>query len=486
MNRLTRTLTFLNSSESKRFHSSIGDSRLRFSTAKFLAVPFSVVNLRHDSFSITSNLKSFSAVPDRLTPAEMDWDRHEAPGFEEFVRVHGGGASSNSEGSNESVVEEREPDEVNEENQSQSYERKVLPEEISRNVITLTCESSAEGGICDVYVVGTAHVSAESCQEVQAVINFLKPQVVFLEICSGRVAVLIPHNSKVPTMGDMMNMWKKNQNPFEILYSWLIAKVANQLEVVPGGEFRVAYEEAMKYGGKVILGDRPVQITLRRTWATMPLWHKTKFLSSLLFQALFLPKTEDLNKMLKEMDDVDMLTLVIQEMSKRFPTLWTTLVHERDLFMSSTLLRVAGEHNSVAAVVGKGHLPGIKKNWKQPIEVNELLTIPSQKPAISVTRILSTLGVAVTGRSHTSLLRLDAEVMHSTLICPTAVGNGESLLLQNSPGRGWWEEQLCFEGSHVTGDHDQSEGGEEGLTLSQHLQYQVSLVVSSYSSISQI
>ncbi|XP_049352868.1 uncharacterized protein LOC125817380 [Solanum verrucosum] len=327
----------------------------------------------------------------------MDWDRHEAPGFEEFVRVHGGGASSNSEGSNESVVEEREPDEVNEENQSQSYERKVLPEEISRNVITLTCESSAEGGICDVYVVGTAHVSAESCQEVQAVINFLKPQVVFLEICSGRVAVLIPHNSKVPTMGDMMNMWKKNQNPFEILYSWLIAKVANQLEVVPGGEFRVAYEEAMKYGGKVILGDRPVQITLRRTWATMPLWHKTKFLSSLLFQALFLPKTEDLNKMLKEMDDVDMLTLVIQEMSKRFPTLWTTLVHERDLFMSSTLLRVAGEHNSVAAVVGKGHLPGIKKNWKQPIEVNELLTIPSQKPAISVTRILSTLGVAVTG-----------------------------------------------------------------------------------------
>ncbi|KAG5596879.1 hypothetical protein H5410_038111 [Solanum commersonii] len=397
MNRLTRTLTFLNSSESKRFHSFIGDSRLRFSTVKFLAVPFSAVNLRHDSFSITSYLKSFSAVPDRLRPAEMDWDRHEAPGFEEFVRVHGGGASSNSEGSNESVVEEREPDEVNEESQSQSYERKVLPEELSRNVITLTCESSAEGGICDVYVVGTAHVSAESCQEVQAVINFLKPQVVFLEICSGRVAVLIPHNSKVPTMGDMMDMWKKNQNPFEILYSWLIAKVANQLEVVPGGEFRVAYEEAMKYGGKVILGDRPVQITLRRTWATMPLWHKTKFLSSLLFQALFLPKTEDLNKMLKEMDDVDMLTLVIQEMSKRFPTLWTTLVHERDLFMSSILLRVAGEHNSVVAVVGKGHLPGIKKNWKQPIEVNELLTIPSQKPAISVTRILSTLGVAVAG-----------------------------------------------------------------------------------------
>jgi len=30
------------------------------------------------------------------------------------------------------------------------------------------------------------------------------------------------------------------------------------------------------------------------------------------------------------MDDVDMLTLVIQEMSKQFPTLMDTLVHERD------------------------------------------------------------------------------------------------------------------------------------------------------------
>lgn len=65
-------------------------------------------------------------------------------------------------------------------------------------------------------------------------INLLKPQVVFLEICSGRVAVLIPHNSKVPTVGDMVDMWKKNQNPFGILYSWLIAKVATSLKLYLG------------------------------------------------------------------------------------------------------------------------------------------------------------------------------------------------------------------------------------------------------------
>jgi pheromone shutdown protein TraB len=39
-------------------------------------------------------------------------------------------------------------------------------------------------------------------------------------------------------------------------------KVASQLDVLPGAEFRVAFEEAMNYGGKVILGDRPVQVCL--------------------------------------------------------------------------------------------------------------------------------------------------------------------------------------------------------------------------------
>ncbi|OWM78577.1 hypothetical protein CDL15_Pgr002744 [Punica granatum] len=171
---------------------------------------------------------------------------------------------------------------------------RTLPEELSRNVAFLSCESSAEGGTCDVYVVGTAHVS----------------------------------------------------------------QVASKLEVFPGAEFRVAFEEAMKYGGKVILGDRPVQ--------------------------------------LKEMDDVDMMTLVIQEMSKEFPTLMETLLHERDQYMSSTLLKIASEHSSVVAVVGKGHMNGIKKHWKQPVMVKDLLLIPSQKPT-SFVKILTSVGVAAAG-----------------------------------------------------------------------------------------
>ncbi|KAJ4977134.1 hypothetical protein NE237_002240 [Protea cynaroides] len=291
--------------------------------------------------------------------------------------------------------------------------KKVLPEEYAKGVLTLECESSAEGGSCDVYLVGTAHVSQESCREVQAIIKYLKPQVVFLELCSSRIAILSPQNLQVPTMKEMVDMWrKKNANVFGILYSWFLAKLANKLEVLPGSEFRVAFEEAMQYGGKVILGDRPVHITIQRTWGKMSLWHRAKFLYCLLFQAIFLPSPEELNKMLKEMDDVDMLTLVIQEMSKAFPTLMETLVQERDLYMSSTLLKVASEHASVVAVVGKGHLQGIKKHWKQPVDVNELLEIPARKIA-STMKILKSLGVVVAG---TAIISVSGSVANDRLI----------------------------------------------------------------------
>ncbi|XP_024444734.1 uncharacterized protein LOC18106991 isoform X3 [Populus trichocarpa] len=281
------------------------------------------------------------------------------PSNEEFVHIEN--PSDNDNHLSESIVDVANELSEDDNKNDDVVERKELPEELSRSVMVLTCESKAEGGTCVVHLVGTAHV----CQ--------------------------------VPTMGEMIKMWKKNHNTFGILYSWFLAKVADKLEVFPGSEFRVAFEEARKYEGKVVLGDRPVQITLRRTWGKMPVWHKVKFLYSLLFQALFLPSSEDLEKMLKEMDDVDMLTLVIQEMSKQFPTLMETLVQERDQYMSSTLLRIAKEHNSVVAVVGKGHLQGIKRHWEQHIELKDLMELPSQKSAVSAWKVLASLGVAVAG-----------------------------------------------------------------------------------------
>lgn len=88
-------------------------------------------------------------------------------GVDDFIHVGDepdGNSHSSQEGSVESVVDEslheKSAGDGETEGNSYNYERKILPEELSRSVVALSCESFADGGVCDVYLVGTAHVSS--------------------------------------------------------------------------------------------------------------------------------------------------------------------------------------------------------------------------------------------------------------------------------------------------------------------------------------
>lgn len=59
--------------------------------------------------------------------------------------------------------------------------------------------------------------------------------------------------------------------------------------------------------------------------------------------------------------------------------------------MSSMLLKSAREYSSVVAVVGKGHVSGIKKNWQQPIQVS--FFFQTKKTLICMSYILRHLGI---------------------------------------------------------------------------------------------
>ncbi|KAH0905656.1 hypothetical protein HID58_037483 [Brassica napus] len=248
-----------------------------------------------------------------------------------------------------------------------------LPGDLTKSLVILTCESIGNNGSCDVYLIGTDHTSKESCRQVQAIISILKPEVVFLELCCRRMSALQSQTVKI-SIKDVD---------------------------VYGDEFRVAYEEALKYGGKVVLGDRHQEITFKRTWAKMPLWLKVKCIFFTLFVAFFLPSAQVDGKELEEMDSLDTTT----QMSKDYPSVMDTFVHERDQlmmigggninenfrYMSYALLSVASERSSVVAVVGSSHIDGIKKNWKQPISIKDLMEIPES--VFTVKRIVSLVAI---------------------------------------------------------------------------------------------
>ncbi|XP_048613738.1 traB domain-containing protein-like [Brassica napus] len=275
-----------------------------------------------------------------------------------------------------------------------------LPEDLTKSLVILTCESIGNNGSCDVYLIGTDHASKESCRQVQAIISILKPEVVFLELCCRRMSALQSQTTPTPTMSDMIKNWKQRENMFEIFIELILAKISIKDVDVYGDEFRVAYEEALKYGGKVVLGDRHQEITFKRTWAKMPLWLKVKCIYFTLFVAFFLPSAQVDGKELEEMDSLDTTT----QMSKDYPSVMDTFVHERDQYMSYALLSVASERSSVVAVVGSSHIDGIKKKWKQPISMKDLMEIPES--VFKVKRIVSSVAIGFAGIAIVSVIRL--------------------------------------------------------------------------------
>lgn len=82
------------------------------------------------------------------------------PAAEDFVHIEN--PNPNVEALSESIVDVA--DELRVETgadiRSVSEPRRTeLPEGLSKSVVVLKCESTAESGSCDVYLVGTAHVS---------------------------------------------------------------------------------------------------------------------------------------------------------------------------------------------------------------------------------------------------------------------------------------------------------------------------------------
>ena len=58
------------------------------------------------------------------------------------------------------------------------------------------------------------------------------------------------------------------------------------------------------------------------------------------------------------------------------PVVKAILIDERDQYLCEKIRSAPGE--KIVAVVGAGHVPGIKKYWERNIDLNELETLPSK------------------------------------------------------------------------------------------------------------
>ena len=230
-----------------------------------------------------------------------------------------------------------------------------------------------------VYLVGTAHFSKESCEDVRSVIQAVQPDIVVIELCKARTNLLQLDEETILEEAQNLNLDKsleiiRSQGTVQgVMYLLLLsmsAHLTKELGMAPGGEFRTAYQEAQKLSGCIVqLGDRPVNITLKRAIGALGAWQKLKLAWNILTNKDVVTK-EDVERC----KDRDLLHDMLAEMAGEFPGLSSVFVNERDIFLAHSLQMAADaiprgrvisdlSPRTVVGVVGIGHLPGIVEKW---------------------------------------------------------------------------------------------------------------------------
>jgi pheromone shutdown-related protein TraB len=213
---------------------------------------------------------------------------------------------------------------------------------------------------CEVILIGTAHVSRESIDEVTSAIREGKPGMVCVELDQGRYASIVqPDNWERLDISKVLKEGKGFLLVANIALASFQRRLGNELGVKPGEEMIAAVHIAKEMDIPFSLCDREVQITLRRAWARCGFWSKCKLLAALLTSAFVGEKlSADEIENLKKSSELDNM---MKELAEYLPTVKETLIDERDRYLATKIWQAAGRtEGCTLAVVGAGHLRGIQ------------------------------------------------------------------------------------------------------------------------------
>ncbi len=225
----------------------------------------------------------------------------------------------------------------------------------------------------DIYIVGTAHISKKSVEEVERVIDTLRPDTVCIELDQVRYESLTD-----PTRWRKLDIFQviKEKKVLLLMTSLVLSayqrRMGEALGVKPGAEMLAAVEKAKAIGAELVLADRDIQATLKRTWRNLSFFNRAKILGSLV--GGFFAAGEITEEQIEELKDKDTISEMMNELAKALPQVQVPLIDERDRYLMSSIREAPGKR--IVAVVGAGHVAGMVSYLDQEVDREALRRIP--------------------------------------------------------------------------------------------------------------
>lgn len=245
----------------------------------------------------------------------------------------------------------------------------------------------------NIILIGTAHISEESVNEVKEAIQKYKPDIVAVELCKRRYDSI---TNKDKWENTPVTALLKSNNAYLMLAQTFLSSIQRRLGkeygVEPGSEMVAAMKEAEKNNLEVALVDRDISVTLKRAWKTMGIREKFRLVWEFL-KAMVGFDEEELEEIdFKQLMDQDVISAMMEEFGQIAPSITTVLIHERDTYIAKKILDES-KKGKVVAVVGAGHIKGIQKHLEEKtldVDLKELEYVPEKRFSV-----LKTIGYAI-------------------------------------------------------------------------------------------
>jgi len=144
-------------------------------------------------------------------------------------------------------------------------------------------------------------------------------------------------------------------------------KLGHSVGVAPGSEMKTAMDLAAKQKTTIAFIDQPIQITLRNFSKRLTWKEKFRFLGDI-FNGIFRSKKQAekwgiVTFDLRAVPDADVIELLIEQLRKRYPSVYKTLIDDRNRYMVKQLVKLIRKdpEKKILAVVGAGHVKGMNE-----------------------------------------------------------------------------------------------------------------------------
>lgn len=242
----------------------------------------------------------------------------------------------------------------------------------------------------EIYLVKTAHVSKTSVDDVNAVIDEVKPDAICIELDEDRLESL---NQKDRWRNmDIVEVIKQNRVGLllvNVILSSFQRRMATQMNTSTGGEMVAGIKASEELNVPLVLADRKINTTFKRIWNKLGLWEKAKLIVTIIMSVF---DDEDVTEEdLANLKQSDMLEAALKEVGKEFPIVKQVLVDERDMYLSQKIKTAPGK--KIVAIIGAAHSIGIKKRINEDYDLDELNDLSKKKGLGSLIKWLIPLSI---------------------------------------------------------------------------------------------